>query len=50
MQAVLDRGPDGELVRRSGVMGVVIAAGDVAPGDAIDIELPDTPHQPLEPV
>ncbi len=30
-------------------MSVVLAEGDVRPGDAIRIELPEAPHQPLKP-
>jgi len=31
-------------------MGIVIAGGDVRPGDPITVELPPPPHRPLEPV
>ncbi|HEV3486225.1 MAG TPA: MOSC domain-containing protein [Vicinamibacterales bacterium] len=48
LAAVLERRGDGTLVRKAGVMGVVIAGGDVAPGDAIEVELPDGMHKPLE--
>lgn len=48
LAAVLDRAPDGELVRKAGVMAVVIASGTVRPGDAIGIELPALPHERLE--
>ena len=50
MAAVLDRDADGELIRRSGVMAVVLAGGDVRPGDPIDIVAPAGPHEPLRPV
>lgn len=40
MQAVLGRDASGGLVRKAGVMGVVIAGGDVLPGDAILVEAP----------
>lgn len=50
MSAVLGRAVDGSLIRRAGVMGVVVAGSDVRPGDVIDVELPDRPHQPLQPV
>ena len=50
MEAVLDRDPEGQLVRKAGVMGVVVAGGEVRRGDAIRIELPLAPHLPLEPV
>jgi MOSC domain-containing protein YiiM len=48
MAAVLDRDEDGGLVRKSGVMGVVLAGGDVHPGDAIAVELPPPPHAELQ--
>jgi MOSC domain-containing protein YiiM len=50
MKAVLDRDADGEVVRKSGVMGVVLQGGEVRPGDAIEVELPTEPHVRLEPV
>jgi MOSC domain-containing protein YiiM len=50
MAATLDRDDDGGLVRRAGVMGVVLAAGEIRPGDAIRVELPPGPSGPLEPV
>ena len=50
MAAVLDRDTDGELVRKAGIMAVVVASGDVRPGDAIRVELPAPPHRRLEPV
>jgi hypothetical protein len=50
MAAVLDRDPDGRLVRRAGVMGVVRLGGRVTPADAIVAVAPDGPCQPLEPV
>ncbi len=34
MAAVLDRDADGDLVRKAGVMAVVVAGGEVRPGDA----------------
>lgn len=46
--AVLGRAPDGALVRKAGVMGVVVASGVVGPGDAIAIKLPAQPHRALE--
>jgi len=50
MAATLDRDEEGNLVRKAGVMGVVVNGGEVRPGDAIQIELPPEPHRPLEPV
>lgn len=37
LAAVLDRSPEGELVRKAGVMGVVVEPGVVRAGDAIAI-------------
>lgn len=37
MAATLDRAPDGSLIRRAGVMGVVVAGGVVRPGDLVGV-------------
>lgn len=50
MAAVLDRAADGSLVRKAGVMSVVLAGGTVRPGDAIRVVLPHGPRRPLTPV
>ena len=50
MNAVLDRDPQGNLIRKSGVMGVVVAGGEVRAGDPVHVALPAEPHRPLEPV
>ena len=50
MAATLDRDPDGRLVRRAGVMAIVVRGGDVRPGDPIEVEPATGPHRPLEPV
>ncbi len=50
MQAVLGRDGAGRLVRKAGVMAVVLAGGTVRAGDRIAIMRPDPPHQTLEPV
>jgi len=50
MKAVLDRAPDGSLVRKAGIMSIVLAGGEVRAGDPIEIELPAGPHHGLEPV
>jgi MOSC domain-containing protein YiiM len=49
MGAVLARDDGGNLVRKAGVMGIVIASGRVCAGDPIAIELP-AERLPLEPV
>ena len=50
MAAVLDHDANGALIRRAGVMSVVVAGGPLRSGDAIVVELPPEPHQPLRPV
>jgi MOSC domain-containing protein YiiM len=50
LAAVLDRDADGGLIRKAGVMGVVLTSGTVRPGDPIRIELPAQPHRRLAPV
>jgi MOSC domain-containing protein YiiM len=50
MSALLDRGADGQLIRKSGVMAVVVAGGIVRAGDPIDVQLPGGPPQALQPV
>jgi hypothetical protein len=48
MAAVLGRDPSGAIIRKAGVMGIVIAGGDLRPGDPIRMERPPEPHLPLE--
>jgi MOSC domain len=48
MNAVLDRDEAGNLIRKAGIMGVVLADGEVKSGDKIQVELPAKPFEPLE--
>jgi MOSC domain-containing protein YiiM len=48
--AVLDRDADGQLVRKAGIMSIVVESGTLRAGDPIAIELPARPHRPLQPV
>jgi MOSC domain-containing protein YiiM len=50
LRAVLAHDAEGRLVRRAGVMGIVLAGGPVAPGDLVEVELPSGAHEPLAPV
>ena len=50
MAACLDRAPDGSLIRKTGVMGIVVTGGDIAAGDDIAVAPPPGPHRRLEPV
>ncbi|MBM3449479.1 MAG: MOSC domain-containing protein [Armatimonadetes bacterium] len=47
MAAVLDRDERGNLVRKAGIMSVVVRGGEIRLGDAIHVELPAGPHMPL---
>ncbi|MGC2198582.1 MAG: MOSC domain-containing protein [Stellaceae bacterium] len=50
MAATLGRDERGNLIRKAGIMGIVIAAGQVRPGDPIEVELPPEPRRALAPV
>jgi MOSC domain-containing protein YiiM len=50
MAAVLDRDSNGRLIRKAGVMGVVLVGGEVRADAAIRTALPPAPHRPLVPV
>ncbi|BBK35819.1 MOSC domain-containing protein [Allostella sp. ATCC 35155] len=50
MAATLGRDADGNLVRKAGVMAVVLADGIVRAGDAVRIILPSGSPRPLAPV
>ena len=46
--ALLDRDPDGSVVRKAGVMGVVVLGGPVTEGDPIEVRLPPGRPNPLQ--
>lgn len=48
--ALLGRDTQGQLVRKAGVMGIVVSDGEVKAGDPIRVEIPGHPHSPLVPV
>jgi hypothetical protein len=50
MAAVLGRDAQGNLIRKAGVMGIVLAGGIVRVNDPICVTLPEGPLHPLEPV
>lgn len=50
LRAVLTHDEDGRLVRKAGIMSIVVHGGLVRPGDAITVDLPPAPHQALKPV
>ena len=48
LNAVLGRDSHGDVVRKAGVMGIVVTGGRVMPGDGIVVRLPAEPHHALE--
>jgi MOSC domain-containing protein YiiM len=50
MEAVLERHPERGLIRKAGVMAVVLESGDVSVGDEVRVTLPASNHEPLKPV
>lgn len=50
MAATLGRDANGRVVRKAGVMAIVIAGGEVLRGDAIRVALPVGPHRAMAPV
>jgi MOSC domain-containing protein YiiM len=50
MAATLSRDERGSLVRKAGVMSIVLAGGEVRPGDRVIVELPPEPHTQLDAV
>lgn len=48
LKQVVGRNAEGVLVRKAGIMSVVIAGGVVRPGDPVKAVLPAEPHRPLE--
>jgi MOSC domain-containing protein YiiM len=50
MEATLERGDEGQLVRKAGIMAIVSMGGEIAPGDPIRVVPPPGPQLALEPV
>ncbi len=50
MEGVLERHPERGLIRKAGVMAVVVEGGDVEIGNTIRITLRPGDHEPLNPV
>lgn len=48
LNAVLGRDENGNLVRKAGIMSVVLQGGTVRSGDRIEVVLPALPHERLE--
>ncbi|WP_250035939.1 MOSC domain-containing protein [Paractinoplanes maris] len=50
LKEVIGHDESGGLVRKGGIMTVVLRGGTIRPGDAITAELPPRPHAALEPI
>lgn len=50
MAAVLDRDAEGRLIRKAGIMAVVLRGGPVRPRDRLAVEFPPGPGRPLAPI
>ncbi|MFC3714002.1 MOSC domain-containing protein [Sphingoaurantiacus capsulatus] len=48
--ATVERGVRNKITLKAGVMGIVVAGGEIRAGDAIMAEWPPLPHLPLKPV
>jgi MOSC domain-containing protein YiiM len=48
LKEVLEQDAEGTVVRKAGVMGVVLRGGRIRAGDQVTVELPPLPHLPLE--
>ncbi|WUT00874.1 MOSC domain-containing protein [Streptomyces sp. NBC_00708] len=48
LKQVVGRDEAGNIVRKAGIMSVVVVGGTVGPGDPVRAELPAGPHRPLE--
>lgn len=50
MKACITRDEKGHVIRKAGIMGIVLRGGEVTPGDSIRVELPEGEHLALETV
>jgi MOSC domain-containing protein YiiM len=50
MEAFIERIPGQGVIRKAGVMSIVLTGGEVRAGDAITVTLPPLPHEALKPV
>ncbi|WP_375450497.1 MOSC domain-containing protein [uncultured Devosia sp.] len=45
---LVGRNDAGQVVRKAGIMSIVLVGGDVHEGDSINVDLPPEPHLPLD--
>ena len=50
LKACIDHDEEGNLIRKAGVMGVVLVGGEVFPNDSIRVEYPEGTYRSLQPV
>jgi hypothetical protein len=48
LKEVLGKDAEGNLIRKAGVMGVVLRGGVIRPGYVVTAELPPGPYRPLD--
>ena len=48
LNAVVDRDEESNIIRKAGVMGIVLVGGTIRPSDSIVVDLPSEPHHQLE--
>ncbi|WEG14635.1 MOSC domain-containing protein [Pullulanibacillus sp. KACC 23026] len=48
LKAVLDKDSEGTVIRKAGIMGIILQSGEVKPGDSIIVEWPSKPYKKLE--
>jgi len=48
LAAMLDKDADGHILRKTGVMAIVLTGGSITGGDAVQVQLPPLPHRPME--
>ena len=48
LKSVLYKDENGNLIRKAGIMGIVLKGGEICVGDIITIQLPEKPHTKLE--
>ena len=48
LKACVAKDAEGNIIRKAGIMSIVLVGGEVFPNDPICIEFPPEPHQPLD--
>lgn len=48
MNACVYKDTDGNVIRKAGIMSIVLVGGEIRVGDSIRVELPSGPYRPLQ--